>query len=359
MSYYIVLFLFLALFQSCGTEVEPPPPQPPSPEPYFKKGEYGGQELPGTEHLTWISPSPDGEKMAVVRKYTPGQSDPLYQLWIMDADGTNAELVTYNTGSMYWHPNGGKIVFNFNPHTTPYLYVFTYDLETKNIELWNSKKDQFFDKYTSASAGWFDDGERILIGVNGKAYQQKYERGVYILNVKDSTHSGPERVLFSPLELGNNNTWTVGIQYTNDRSSSNRALYNLKTNEFKWLTTYDTTSDSLRIYTGYPEINPTGREIILPKFVENAWQLFHINENGENVAQLTELGGHEVTWTRGKDFFIFNRDTHKAPGARYIPYKYNFHEGTEEPLWPNLPESVPSFPEFTTQNPIHLINYVD
>lgn len=77
------------------------------------------------------------------------------------------------------------------------------------------------------------------------------------------------------------------------------------------------------------------------------------------MEQLTELGGNEVNWTRGKDFFIFNRDTHKAPGARYIPFKYNFYEGTEEPLWPNLPDSVPDFPEFSTQNPIHLINYVD
>lgn len=77
------------------------------------------------------------------------------------------------------------------------------------------------------------------------------------------------------------------------------------------------------------------------------------------MEQLTELGGNEVNWTRGKDFFIFNRDTHKAPGARYIPFKYNFYEGTEEPLWPNLPVSVPDFPEFSTQNPIHLINYVD
>src|SRR5690554_4043482 len=177
MSYYIVLFLFLALFQSCGTEVEPPPPQPPQPEPYFKPGEYGGQELPGTEHLTWISPSPDGEKLAVVRKFTPGQNNPLYQLWIMDADGSNAELVTYNTQTVYWHPKRNIMAFTFNPHTTPYTYVFTYNLITEELKLWNSKGELFFNKYVEAAAGWFEDGKRLLIGVNGKAYQQEYERG--------------------------------------------------------------------------------------------------------------------------------------------------------------------------------------
>ncbi|HBQ61246.1 MAG TPA: hypothetical protein DD671_16925, partial [Balneolaceae bacterium] len=216
----------------------------------------------------------------------------------------------------------------------------------------------FFNKYVEVTTGWFKGGERLLIGVNGKAYQQEYDRGIYTLNITDTSHVGPIRALFSPAQLGNNEQWVVGFQYTDDNLSANRGLLNLETKEFKWLTTYPTSSDSLREFTDYPSINPDGPEIILPRYVENAWQLFHINEHGENIEQLTELGGHEVTWTRGKEYFIFNRDTHKAPGARYIPFKYNFAEGTKEPLWPNLPDSVPSFPEFSTQNPIHLINYV-
>lgn len=356
MSYYIALFLLTALFQSCGTEAEPPP----EPEPYFKEGEYGGQELPGTEHLTWINPSPDGEKMAVVRKYTPLQNDPLYQLWIMDADGSNAELVTYNTQTVYWNPNGYILAFTYNPYTTPYTYIFTFNLKTEELKLWSGKEEHFFNKEVEAATGWFSDGERLLLGVNAKAYQQEYERGIYTLNVTDSSHTGPHRILFSPTQLGNNDQWVVGIQYSTDEFSSNRALFDFETEQFSWLTTYnEETSDSARQYTGFPSINPAGKEIILPRYVENAWQLFHINEDGENVEQLTEFGGNEVSWTRGKDYFIFNRDTHKAPGARYIPYKYNFSEGTEEPLWPSLPDSVPEFPEFSTQNPIHLINYVD
>lgn len=359
MSWYTPLFVLFTFFQSCGTEVGPPPPEPPGPEPYFKEGEYGGEELPGTEHFTQIKHSPDGERVALIRKYTPNQSDPLYQLWVMDSDGSNPELISFNVLNVHWHPTNNKLAFTFNPHTTPYLYVFTLNLNNEEIELWNSKEDQFFNKYTSATTGWFSDGERLLIGVNGKAYQQTYDRGIYTLNVTDTSHTGPLKTLFSPAQLGNNEQWVVGFQYTDDNLSANRALLNLETKKFNWLTTYGTSSDSLREFTDYPSINPSGPEIILPRFVENAWQLFHVNEHGENVEQLTDLGGHEVTWTRDKDYFIFNRDTHKAPGARYIPFKYNFAEGTREPLWPNLPDSVPSFPEFSSQEPIHLINYVD
>jgi hypothetical protein len=358
MVYHLLLLIVFTLFQSCGTEVEPP--ELPDPETYFKKGEYGGQELPGTEHLTLISPSPSGDKIALIRERTPNDNDPLYQLWILDADGTDASLITYNTGAIHWHPNGNKLAFTFNPHTTPYTYVFTLNLDTKELKLWNSKEEFFFDKYTSASAGWFEEGHHLLIGVNGKAYQQEYDRGLYILDIRDTTHVGPLKTLFTPVQLGYNDKWVVGIQYTDDRYSSNRALFDLETKEFHWLTKYDEDrTDSARSFTGYPALNPSGEEIILPRYMENAWQLFHIDKNGSNIEQLTELGGHEVRWVRGKDFFIFNRDTHKAPGAKYIPYKYNFAEGTEEPLWPNLPDSVPEFPAFSTQNPIHLINYVD
>lgn len=358
LTFYLPLLLLLAFLQSCGTEVEPP--EPPGPEPYFKEGEYGGEELPGTEHLTWISPSPDGEKIAFIRERTPGTTDPVNQLWVVDADGANPKCIAYNVLNVNWNPDGERIGLTYNPHTTPYVYVITLNLRTEELKLWNSKDEFFFNKYVEFTTGWFEDGDRLLIGVNGKAYQQDYERGIYTLNITDTSHAGPFRTLFAPAQLGNHDKWVVGVQYTDDRYSSNRALFDLENQEFNWLTKYDEDrTDSARSLTGYPALNPAGTEIIMPRFVENAWQLFHINEEGENVEQLTELGGHEVRWVRGKNYFIFNRDTHKAPGARYIPYRYNFYEATEVPLWPDLPDSIPNFPDFSTQNPIHLINYVD
>jgi len=354
-----IIVTMLATAASCTTGIEDPPvDDPEEKETYFQPGEYGGEQLAGTERLFQISPSPDGKKVALIRERTPGKSDPLYQLWVMDRNGANTRLITYNTRGVDWHPSENKISFTYNPHTTPYLYAFTLNLDSSDLELHNSKEYQFFNKYTSSVRGWFQDGDRLLFGVHGKAYQQEYERGTYILSTSDTTHIGPVKEFFQGSLLGNNERWIVGIQYTTNNLSANKALYNLETEEFNWLTTYHTDSDSLRRYSNYPIPNPSGPEIILPKFVDNAWQLFQINQHGETVRQLTELGGHQVRWVREHDYFIFNRDTHKGEGARYIPFKYNFSTGEQEPFWPNLPDSVPNFPDVSTQDPIHLINHV-
>ena len=182
--------------------------------------------------------------------------------------------------------------------------------------------------------------------------------GTYILNVNDTTHVGPLKKLFQTSLIGNKEKWIIGTQYTTDQLSANKTLLNLETGEFNWLTTYHTDSDSLRRHTGRAAPNPAGPEIILPKFIDHAWQLIQINQHGETIHQLTEMGGHQVRWVREHDYFIFNRDTHKGEGARYIPFKYNFTTGEEEPLWPNLPDSVPDFPDVSTQDPIHLIDHV-
>jgi hypothetical protein len=136
---------------------------------------------------------------------------------------------------------------------------------------------------------------------------------------------GPLKEFFQAALVGNNETWLVGVQYTTDQLSSNRAILNLETEEFTWLTTYHTDSDSLRRFTGHAIPNPKGPEIILPKFVDHAWQLYQVNEHGEIIQQLTEMGGHEIRWVREHGYFIFNRDTHKAPGARYIPIQIQFY----------------------------------
>jgi len=358
-KYLAIPVILMTAAISCTTSIEDPPvDDPDEKETYFQPGEYGGEPLPGTEHLLWISPSPDGEKIAVIRRQTPGKLDQFNQLWILDRDGNNAELITYNIQSVDWHPTKNELALSYNPNATAYSYLFTLNLKSNNLKLWNSKKDLFFDTYTSASNGWFNDGENILMTVTGQAYQQDYERGIYSINVTDSTHRGPYKILFAASALGNNDQWVVGLQYSTSNLSSNRALYNLDTDEFQWLTSYHADSDSLRRYTGYPVINPSGPEIIISKFVDNAWQLYQINQFGKVVEQLTELGGERPRWSRGVDYFTFIRDINKAPGARYIPFKYDFSTGEEEPIWPNLPDSVPDFPDFSTQNPIHLIDHV-
>ena len=353
--YFYLVFLLFSI-NNCSVDSLP---QEIEPEPFFKEGEYGGASLLGTEHLYWISPSPDGEKIALIREKTPVGDDPTRQLWIMNDDGSEPICIAYDVSPVSWHPDGNKIAFTYNPFATPYRYVFTLDLGNNELKLWNSKDELFFDKYAEVTSGWFADGERLLLAVNGKAYQQEYERGTYSLSTTDSLAFGPYRTLLEGTFLGNNDKWIVGTQYNLTRLSSNKGLYDIENDEFHWLTTFDTNSDSLRRHTDIAIPNPNGPEIIIPRFIDNAWQLFQYDKTGTDIKQLTELGGHEVTWVRGKNYFIFNRDTHKAPGARYIPFKYNFSDQTIEPMWPDLPDSVPVFPDFSTQNPIHLFEYIE
>lgn len=135
-TFTIYTLLFITYLTACTTAAEDPPALPPGEtETYFQPGEYGGEALPHTEHLFWISPSPDGEKIALIRRHTPGKTDPLFQLWIMDSDGSNVELLTYNARGVDWHPFKNKISFTYNPHTTPNLYAFTFDLNTNELEI--------------------------------------------------------------------------------------------------------------------------------------------------------------------------------------------------------------------------------
>jgi len=170
-KYLAIPVILMTAAISCTTSIEDPPANDPDEkETYFQPGEYGGEQLAGTERLFSISPSPDGEKIALIRERTPRELDPLYQLWVMDRNGDNPKLITYNTRGVDWHPFENKISFTYNPHTTPYLYAFTLILDSFELKLLNSKESQYFNKYTSSARGWFADGKRLLFGVHGKAY---------------------------------------------------------------------------------------------------------------------------------------------------------------------------------------------
>lgn len=104
----------LLLAAACSTAPEPPEEKPPNeepPEPTFKEGTYGGPPLSGTESLANLRPSPSGDRIALIRERTPGEStDPRNQLWIVGRDGSDPRLISVNTVSVHWHPNGDRVV---------------------------------------------------------------------------------------------------------------------------------------------------------------------------------------------------------------------------------------------------------
>ena len=131
--------------------------------------------------------------------------------------------------------------------------------------------------------------------------------------------------------------------------NGNFIRYDFSSQNWDWVTSFS--QDSLD-FVEFPFPNPNGSELVLAQHLDNAWQLFTMDSDGNNVKKITKLGGSEVGWSKDGTKVHFNRDVHKAPGARYIPHYYELETGKIDVLWPHLPDSVPQFPELNTQSPI-------
>lgn len=339
----LALLSTLLIAAACSTPTEPKPE-----EPTFAPGEYGGDPLSGTEHITIVEPSPSGDRYALIRRRTPGEpSDPRFQLWIVDRDGSDARLISVNTHDVDWHPSGNRLVVTVAVGID--FYVYTIDLGTMESTQWTGKDSQRLSFPVVSMAGWFQDGHRILVFANQKAYQQPFPRGLYVIDTRDSTTSGPLVELFSPTRLGNRDQYTVGKKYVRDENprSGNYARYDFADSTWHWIT--DLPKDSLR-FTEKPVPSPTSTLMVQARETGNANQLFLLNSESENVRQITELGGDIPVWNSDGSYLVFRRDVHKGEGARYVPYRFDVETTTAKPLWPTLPDSVPDFPPLSSQS---------
>lgn len=323
------------------------PTEPKEKEPTFEEGAYGGEPLPGTEDITIVEPSPSGDRFALIRRRTPGNpSDPRFQLWIVDRDGSNPRLISVNTHDVDWHPSGNRLVVTVAIGID--FFVYTIDLETMETTQWTGKDTQALSFPVVSMAGWFQDGYRLLVFVNQRAYQQPFPRGLYLINTRDSTTTGPLVEFFSPTRLGNQDRYTVGRKYvsSDDPRDGNFARYDFSEDSWHWIT--DFPNDSLR-FVEKPVPSPTSDLIVQSRKTGNARQLFLMNRRGLNVRQVTKLGGDIPVWSSDGSFITFRRDVRRGEGARYVPFRFSLKTMKAEPLWPTLSDSVPDFPPLSSQ----------
>jgi len=324
------------------------PTEPPTDEPTFEPGEYGGDPLPGTEHLSNVKPSPSGDRFALVRKRTPGKpSDPRNQLWIVDRDGDNPRLISASTGTVDWAPSGRSLAVTVVRGID--VYVYTIDLETGKATQWTGKEAQRLSFPVVSNPVWFEDGHRLLVSVAQEAYQQPFPRGTYIIDTQDSTTTGPLLEFMQSAFLGKNDRYATGRKYLqNDNPpSGNFIRYNFADSTWHWIT--DSPKDSLVRYVDPPVPSPTSTVLVQSRKVHNAPQLFLMNHRDKDVRQITELGGDNPRWSPNGSYFVFRRDAHRGEGARYVPYRFDLETREAKPLWPTLPDSVPDFPDLPTQ----------
>ncbi|WP_022836487.1 TolB-like translocation protein [Salisaeta longa] len=352
MSRVVVLLLtamagMTLLAAACSVPTEPPPPE--REEPIFAQGEYGGQPLPGTENLYNLMPSPSGDRIALIRERTPGKPfDPRNQLWIVDRDGSNPQLISVNTITVNWHPSGDQVAVTVFRNFT----VHTIDLETLETTQWTGEENQRISFEVASSSGWFPDGHRILVHVNQRAYQQPFPRGLYVIDTRDSTTTGPLVELMQATTFGNQKKYVVGKKYLRDRGpiSGNFARYTFADSTWHWIT--DFPKDSLDL-VDTPVPSPTADLAVQPRYVGYAEQLFLFRTDpdgtDEDARQITTLGGDNPRWGPDGSYFIFRRDVNRGQGARYVPYRFDLETMQARPLWPALPDSVPKFPDLSTQ----------
>jgi len=349
------VFTALLLAAACSTAPEPPEEDPKEePEPTFKEGAYGGPPLSGTESLFNLMPSPSGDRIALIRERTPGKpTDPREQLWIVEKDGTNPRLISVNTTGAHWHPSGDQLAVTVDFGRGNFT-VHTIDLETLEATQWTGKDSQRISFEVAASSGWFPDGHRVLAHVNQRAFQQPFPRGLYAIDTRDSITTGPLVELMQATNFGNQKEYVVGRKFTRDRGplSGNYARYNFSDSSWHWIT--DFPRDSVTGgRTGVPQASPTEDLVVQDRPVQNAEQLFLFRPDADgtddDAKQITELGGDNPRWASDGSYFIFRRDVHRGQGARYVPYRFDMETMEAEPLWPALPDSVPDFPDLSTQ----------
>ncbi len=313
-------------------------------EPLFQPGDYGGAALPGTEHLYQLTPSPDGSRIALVRRQTPGEEfSPHDQLWIVNADGSDPRFIGVNVGGIDWSPDGETLALTIWIGTNSYVY--TLDLATLEATRWSGTDEHFFTKHTTSAGSWFADGRRLLVSVWGQAYRQPYERGLYILDTETGAVEGPLVELMQATYLGGNDSYVTGRKYVYSDDSTfdfdgNWARYDFATSAWSYIT--DVPKDSVNTIVVIP--SPTSNLVAYKREVRNADQLHLMQSDGSGVRRITRWGGTNPRWQADGSGFLFIRDVHRGEGSHWIPFAYDLATGEERVLWPALPDSVPVFP---------------
>jgi C1A family cysteine protease/dipeptidyl aminopeptidase/acylaminoacyl peptidase len=193
-------------------------------------------------------------------------------VYTMNSDGTNNALITSNnTSDPKWSPDGNKIVFSSNRDGNDEIYVMNSD-GSNQIRLTNNSATDF-------SPSWSPDGSKIVFASTrgGSNYQ------LFIMN-SDGTN---------PTRITNSATWDYQPTWSPDGTKITFTASNWHSGPNWRIYVMNADGSSLRLLTTntdeeHPSWSPDGTRIAFssPSLL-NAAKIYCINTDGTNQISLT------------------------------------------------------------------------
>ena len=247
---------------------------------------------------TTPSGSPDGERIAFMSTRDghvhPIGGYPIYDIYVMDADGSNQQNLTSNPHydtSPAWSPDGQRIAFASNMFALDGEKArLVFDICVMNADggdpqrLTNNPHDD-------RDPSWSPDGQRIVFSARREGHVVHNLDITYEIYVMDADGQNKQR-----LTDNRNNDWEPSwspdgqrIAFASDRKGdiSNFDIYVMDAdggNQQK-LTTH-------RAWDGSPSWSPDGQRIVFRSKRDGNWEIYVMDADGGNLLNLTNNNRH-------------------------------------------------------------------
>ncbi|MBW2309165.1 MAG: PD40 domain-containing protein [Deltaproteobacteria bacterium] len=214
----------------------------------------GEQQLTFNENMDSTARwSPDGTKIGFT-----SDRDGDREVFVMDADGSNIEQLTSNEDQDYfgdWSPDGTKIAFSSDRDGDQEIFIMNAD--------GSEPKQLTNDAYTTSFRGWSPDGKQIAI------YLQTFST-----------------------DLGH---WTFETFGLDSQAGDTKQL--VPEDELEWYP---------------PRSKSSGRTLLVQWDAEGDYEIYTIDEEGENQHQLTDNDSNDISAKWSPDgtriAFVSDRD---------------------------------------------------
>ncbi len=255
------------------------------------------QNLSNNRHAD-INPSwsPDGKRIVFMSDrdghVDDGHGSPIYEIYIMDADGDNQQNLSNNRHADInpsWSPDGKRIVFMSDRDGLSFD-IFVMDVDGSNLQ--NLTNDPFNDRDPS----WSPDGKRIVFRARRDGHFENELALTYEIYVMDADGGNEHR-----LTENRKNEWTPvwspdgkRIAFSADRKGDlqNFEIYVMDAdggNEHRLTEN--------RVHDKYPSWSPDSKWIAFASERAGNWEsleIYVMDANGGNLQRLTNNPNADV-----------------------------------------------------------------